>query len=67
MAFLPSSALLLLDMVMFVKAKKNSVLSSRLCEVKAFTGSADSLRTPFKESCENLTKSEIGYVSFNFL
>lgn len=38
--------------------------SSRLCEVKAFTGSADSLRTPFKDSCEHLSKSEIGYVLF---
>jgi len=36
-----------------------SVLSSRLCEVKAFTGCAESLRTPFKDTCENLTRSEI--------
>jgi hypothetical protein len=43
----------------------NSFLSSRLCEVKAFTGSVDSLRTPFKDSCENMSKSEIGYVSIN--
>lgn len=34
---------------------------SRLCEVKAFSGSGDSLHTPFKETCENLSKSEIGY------
>jgi len=30
--------------------------------VKAFTGSVDLLRTPFKETCENMSKSEIGYV-----
>jgi hypothetical protein len=39
-----------------------SVLLSRLCEVKAFTGSMDSLRTPFKDTCDNMTRSEIGYV-----
>jgi hypothetical protein len=45
---------------------KISVLSSRLCEVKAYSGSVDSLRTPFKETCENMTKSEIGYVSISY-
>jgi hypothetical protein len=59
--FLPSRALqhFILFLVMFLNAKK-SLLSSRLCEVKAFTGSVDSLRTPFKESCDNMLKSEIG-------
>lgn len=39
---------------------KRFVILSRLCEVKAFSGSVDSLRTPFKDSCENMSKSEIG-------
>ena len=64
--FLPSRALLQFYFVKFANVK-NSVLSSRLCEVKAFTGSVDSLRTPFKESCENMSKLEIGYVFINFL
>jgi hypothetical protein len=30
-------------------------------------GSMDSLRTPFKETCENMTKSEIGYVQSSYV
>lgn len=35
--------------------------------MKAFTGSVDSLRTPFKDSCETMSKSEIGYLSTSYL
>lgn len=45
---------------------ENFALSSRLCEVKAFSGSAESLRTPFKDSCANMSKSEVGYASITF-
>lgn len=59
--FPPSRALL--QFIFVISAKfKNAAPSSRLCEVKAFAGAVDSLRTPFKETCENLTRSEIGYV-----
>ena len=64
--FLPSHALLQFDFVKFANVK-NSVLSSCLCEVKAFTGSVDSLRISFKESCENMSKLKIGYGFINFL
>lgn len=64
--FLPSRALHIFFYVMFLNTK-NSLLSSHLCEVRAFTGSVDSLRTPFKESCENMSKSEIGCVSTSYL
>jgi len=46
---------------------KNDAPSSRLCEVKSFMGSAESLCTPFKDSCANLSKSEIGYASSPYL
>jgi len=45
---------------MLFKIYQNLPTLFRLCEVKAFTGSVDSLRTPFKDSCENMSKSEIG-------
>lgn len=62
MAFQFSRALLQFRVIKFVNAE-NFALSSRLCEVKAFSGSAESLRTPFKDSCANMSKSEIAYVS----
>lgn len=65
MAFRFSRALLQFRVIKFVNVK-NFALSSRLCEVKAFSGSVESLRTPFKDSCENMSKSEIGYVSMTF-
>ena len=43
-----------------------SVFLNRLCEVKAFTGSMNSLRTPFKDTCDNMTRSEIGYVLMSY-
>lgn len=51
----------LIFFVNFAEAE-SATPSRRLCEVKAFTGSEDSLRTPFKDSCESMSKSEIEYV-----
>lgn len=31
----------------------------RLCEVKSFTGTTDSFRTPFSETCAKMTKEEV--------